>query len=571
MRKFTSVKIILFLFLFISVPYFSYAQNWAWAKSAGGAMKVESYAIAIDNAGNSYITGYFEDSLKFGTTTLFSSGSNPFVSNIFIAKYDINGNFVWAQKAGGNNYDYGTGIATDAVGNVYVTGLFTGTATFGTLSITSSTTDYDVFIAKYSPTGTALWVNKGGGSGWDVGSGVTIDNAGNCFITGSYRNTGTFGTTSFTSAGNYDAFVAKYDSNGTFLWAKSAGGTLEDKALSIGTDITGNCYVSGFFNGTATIGTATLISSGNSDIWLAKYDNAGNFIWAKQAGGNQADEGKYLVTDAAGNSFMTGYFGGSALFGSGSNTVTLTSYGSEDIFVGKFDYKGDIVWVKNYGGTLSDKAFAISIDTAGHSYIAGSFFGTAQFDTITAISSNQDDAFVAGLDNLGKAKFVVQGGGANADVGSGIATSLFGSCYTTGYFNGTVSFGSIPLISSGDNDLFIAKIDSAFIANQPNNINDAAALILDNLDVFPNPSNLDVTIQFELNKTKAQINIELYDVLGKLVTDKVIISELKSFSNKKQIVISRNNLPDGLYFGKIMVDNKLYTTRILFMNNASQH
>jgi len=573
MKKPIPVSFLFFMLLLIVLPALSRAQTWAWAKSAGGPQKVESYSIAVDNAGNSYITGWFEDSLKFGSFVLRASvAGNSFASDVFIAKYDISGNFIWAKKAGGTNYDYGNGIATDPAGNVYVTGLFTGTATFGTLSITSTTVDYDVFIAKYDPNGNALWVKRGGGSAWDVGSGITIDKLGNCYVTGAFRNTATFGTASLISAGNYDAFVAKYDSNGTFLWAKGSGGIADDRGQSITTDTSGNCYFTGFFNGTVTIGTSILTSADSSDIMIVKYDPVGNVIWAKRAGGASADEGKSIVSDDIGNTYVTGYFGGRALFGTGLDTVTLISAGNNDIFAGKYDYKGDIIWMKKLGGAQDDAGYGITIDTAGNSYVAGSFFGAALFDTINVISANQDDAFIAGLDYYGKTKWVLRGGGANPDIARGVAISALGNCYTTGYFSGSATFGSHTITGFADNDLFIARADSLFLVNPINTGIKENAFGSDDLLIYPNPSSNDVTIQFETPAVaNVQISIELYDILGKLVTRKANVSEIKNFYNKKQVTINRGSLPDGLYFGKISVANKIYTARFMLINPNVLH
>ena len=554
------------LFLFFLMTAFitpSLAQNWAWAKSAGGPQKVESYAITVDKSGNSYITGWFEDTLTIGNIKLAATiTNNAFASDVFIAKYDINGNLIWAKRAGGANYDFGNGITTDASGNVYVIGGFNLTATFGTNTVTSSG-DFDVFIAKYDPNGNNLWVKRCGGAGWDVGNGVTIDKSDNCYITGGYRNTGTFGTTSLTSLGNYDAFIAKYDSTGAFIWAKSAGGTGDDRGQSLSTDGANNCYVIGFFNGTATIGITPLTSAGSSDIWIAKYDASGNSVWAKRAGGPLEDEGLSIASDPLGNMYLTGYFNGAALFGSGLDTLTKVSAGGADIFAGKYDYKGDVKWMNSFGGTMDDKGYGISIDSSGHSFVAGSFFNTAHFDTITAISANQDDAFVAGLNNLGTAKWVAHGGGLNSDIGRGVAASSTGACYTTGFFGTSATFGSFNLsgFSITDNSLFIAKVDSVAIINGINE----DALNLNGLVIYPNPSDSDITVQFETSATNDQIRVELFDILGKAVTNKATISAIKNIQNKKQVVINREALPDGLYLIKVSAGNKIYSARLMLV------
>ncbi len=553
-------NILLFLILTTLFPAAMSAQNWDWAKSAGGAQKVESYAIAIDSAGNNYITGWFEDSLKFGTTTIVTSTSgNAFASDIFIAKYDADGDFVWAKRAGGTNYDYGNGIATDAAGNAYITGLFTGTATFGTLSITSTTVDYDVFIAKYDANGNALWVKKGGGNVWDVGNGITVDKFNNCYITGAYRNTATFGTSSFTSAGNYDIYIAKYDSDGNFIWAQSAGGTDDDRGMSVSTDASGNCYITGFFKGTVTIATNTLVSAGDSDILLAKYNTVGIAQWAKRAGGIAADEGSSIKTGTSGNIYVTGYFTDMADF----DTSSLTAYGNADIFVAKYDYKGDIIWVKKYGGTQNDKGYGISADTFNNIYVTGSFWGTGQFDTINAVSYNQDDAFVAGIDNQDKTKWVLHGGGVNIDVGRGIAASDYGRCYITGYFSGSAAFGANNITGFADNDLFVAKVDSTFIydsvpinAGIKNTVSKYSRIA-----VYPNPFTTTVTVNIETTASITQV--ELFDIVGK--TAEFTITEMPGSSIQKQLVIHSEELANGVYFLKVMAGNQVYAARLMLV------
>jgi hypothetical protein len=569
-KKLHYLALIIMLFSF----YNMYSQSWKWAKSAGGDQKIESYAIAIDSIGNSYVTGWFEDSLKFGTTTLVTSvAGNNFASDIFIAKYDKDGNFVWAKKAGGTNYDYANGIATDKNGNVYLTGLFIGTATFGTLSIVSTTNDYDVFIAKYDSNGNALWVKKGGGSVWDVGSGIAIDNQNNCYITGAYRNTATFGTTSFTSVGNYDIFVAKYDTGGNFLWAKSAGGTGDDRGQSICVDHMGNCYLTGFFKSTMTISTNTLNPIGDSDIFLAKYNSSGVPQWGKGFGGLLADEGLSIKVSRGGDIYVTGYYTDVATF----DTAVVNGYGNSDAFVGKYDYKGDLIWVKKYGGTQNDKGYGISLDTFNNVYVTGSFWGTGNFDTISIASFNQDDAFVAGINNDAETKWVLKGGGLNMDVGRAIAASPYGYCYVTGYFSSDAYFGDLTI--SGpmpENDLFVSKIDSTFIYDSiplvdtiptdtvPNSIainvmsKDGLKIV-----VYPNPFQTSATIAIE-NATTTQ-QIEIFDLIGNDVSSSFEISESRNGNNNKQFVIKAEEAKAGIYFLKVKNETSEKISRLILM------
>ena len=142
---------LLFILAICSVALFAQNEDWIWANQAGGTNDDTGYSIAVDANGNSYVTGSFFGSATFGTTTLTSSG----YEDIFVAKMDNNGNWLWANKAGGTNWDYGYGIAVDANGNSYVTGYFWGNATFGTTTLTSSG-QYDIFVAKMDSNGNWL-------------------------------------------------------------------------------------------------------------------------------------------------------------------------------------------------------------------------------------------------------------------------------------------------------------------------------------------------------------------------------------------------------------------------------
>jgi len=362
--------------------------NWLWTKQAGGTNYDGGYSIAIDSSGNSYVTGYFRGTASFGNTTLTSSGQD----DIFVAKLDSNGNWLWAKKAGGTNNDEGHGIATDSSGNSYVTGYFYGTASFGSTTLTSSG-ESDIFVAKLDSSGNWLWAKQAGGTNYDYGFGIAIDSSGNSYVTGYfYSVTASFGSTTLNSSGGYDIFVAKLDSSGNWLWVKQAGGTSDDYGLGIATDSSGNSYVTGYFYGTASFGSTTLTSSGDIDIFVAKLDSSGNWLWVKQAGGASTDHGNSITIDSSGNSYVTGYFYSvTASFG----TTTLTSNGESDIFVAKLDSSGNWLWAKKAGGAYYDYGYSIATDSSGNCYLSDSFSGTASFGGINLTSSGGEDIFVA--------------------------------------------------------------------------------------------------------------------------------------------------------------------------------
>ena len=367
--------------------------NWQWATRAGGNSEDVGYGITIDDTGNCYVAGFFNGTATFGDITLTSSGG----ADIFVAKLDSDGNWLWATRAGGSSWDEGNGITIDDAGNTYVTGSFYQIATFGSYSITSSG-NKDIFIAKLDSDGNWLWATEAGGSGFDDGDGITTDNEGNSYLTGRFEETASFGSYSLTSNGSGDIFVAKMDAAGNWQWVTQAGGTDYERGNGIIIDDAGNSYVTGRFYETASFGSYSLTSNGSSDIFIAKMDSNGNWLWATRAGGNSYDGGDGIKIDDAGNSYVTGYFVDTATFGS----YSLISSGLYDIFVAKMDTDGNWQWANRAGGNSEDVGYGITIDADGNSYVTGIFMDTATFGSYSLTSSGSygyPDIFVAKLNN----------------------------------------------------------------------------------------------------------------------------------------------------------------------------
>ena len=358
-----------------------------WATQAGGGDVDNGNAISTLPDGSSIVTGEFRGTTTFGSTTLTNAGS----TDVFVAKVDASGSYVWATQAGGSLFDYGQGISTLPDGSAIVIGRFQGTATFGSTTLTSAGASTDVFLAKVNPSGAYVWATQAGGSLSDIGYGISTLPDGSAVVTGSFRGTATFGTTTLTSAGDDDVFVAKVDASGSYVWATQAGSSSDDVGKGISALPDGSAVVTGYFQSTATFGSTTLTSTGDADVFVAKVDRSGTYVWATRASGSSDDVGYGISALPDGSSTVTGYFQGTATFGS----TTLTSAGNQDVFVAKMDPSGAWVWATPAGGALADNGYGISTLPDGSSTVTGPFRGTATFGSTTLTNAGSVDVFVA--------------------------------------------------------------------------------------------------------------------------------------------------------------------------------
>lgn len=436
----------------------------------GGDISVN--AVVTDSAGNSYITGHFSGTAIFGTTMLTSFGNR----DLFLARYNTSGGLVWVNQTSGSGITsdaIGQGIAIDAAGDLIVTGFFSGTVTFNLaplIQLTSSSSS-DIFVAKYDEvSGNAIWASQAGGSSTDIAAaqGVSTDGSGNSYITGYFSGTVIFTTagppiTLISTNGSNDVFIAQYNTSGNAVWARQAGGAGADFGQDIATDNAGNSVITGYFSGTANFNSTPLTSAGGDDLFVARYNAAGNLVWARRAGGTGSDIGHDIVLDGSGNSLITGEFAGTATFG----TITLNSTGSSDVFVVKYNSSGNVQWASRAGGMSIDVGRGIATDPSGNAVITGHFFNMATFGTTTLSAlGGESDIFIAKYHGVsGNIQWAKQASGLRRDGGNAVDVDGSGNSYVTGFFSSTTAFGTTALISLGDSDLFIAKLSA--IVNTP--------------------------------------------------------------------------------------------------------
>ncbi|RFS17842.1 SBBP repeat-containing protein [Emticicia sp. C21] len=375
-------------------------------------------------------------------------------ADIFLAKYTSTGTLIWITTAGGSGTDASNDVAVDSNGDVYITGYIEATAHFnGSTLISSGSTD--VFIAKYSSTGVFQWVNRGGSTLNDLAFSIAIDSGNNVYITGYCKDLSSFSGTNVTSAGNADVFFAKYNTSGSLQWIQITGGPNDDVGRGICVDISGYVYLTGYTTGATNIANVPFVVGGGTDFFCAKYSPfTSTYVWHGYGLGSGNDSGVGITTDLDGNTYMTGYF---------SNTFTLAgtvvnSSGSLDVFVAKFNATPMLVWVKTAGGTGSDVGFDIVVDTDGNVFTTGYFAETVSFSNKQVTSAGLNDIFIAKYNSAGVVQWVQSSGNTEIDYGVDLALDADNNIYLSGYFQNTAKFGSKNLISAGGQDVFVTRI-----------------------------------------------------------------------------------------------------------------
>ncbi len=376
-----------------------------WVQRIGGSSNEGVSGISCDNAGRVYVFGtYTSPSLSLPPFTYGNPGSGT--NNLYLTCIDASGVPQWLNGYGGVNNEFAGGCEySQATSAIYITGTYNdptlviGTAT---LTNTSATGNEDIYIAKIGNTGVFQWARTTGSSSCDDwGQGIAVDPSGNAYIFGDYQGSVTtpttvIGTTTLTSYGLRDLYIAKYNSLGTFQWARGFGSTAGgDFTGGITTDASSNVYVSGTYQAANMIvGTTTLTPYGNYDAFIAKYNTSGTAQWAAKVGGGNDDYGYDVTTDASGNAYMSGTFSGTVIAAGSTNLTNSNPGTSTDAFVAKYSATGSVLWSTKAGGNGNENGGTIVSDPVGNVYAGGSIGGTTTFGTYSVSSAGGVDMFL---------------------------------------------------------------------------------------------------------------------------------------------------------------------------------
>ena len=527
------------LLLFISTSAFAQPFTYNWATAIGGRSQYQGEVdMVYSDFGLLYVTGDFQGTRNFGATTLAATGYN----DVYVALCDTSGSIAWAIKGGSPfSYAFASCIAIDNSSNIYVAGYFVNTVAFNTFSHSSSGQN-DIFIAKLDFAGNAIWLNKAGGTSFDEPAAIYCDNS-HIYLTGSFTNTATFGSFTLTSSGSNDkeVFVAKYDLGGTCIWAKSAGGSGDDRGYDIAKDYSNNLAVSGYFNTMASFGSNSVTSIGFHDAFIAKYDDNGNNIWVSRGGSKGNDIGKSVGFDQFDNYYVAGDIGDTAMFG--SYTVLDNGYGN--VYVSKYNSSGVCQWARGGGSSSGDGLIDLSVrPDDGNCYVTGFINGSASFGSTFLSGIGSNDVFVLRYNSSGNIIFGIKLGGTNYDQGKAIAADEgSGVIYLSGEYSGTVNIGtnSLPVPPAATWYQFITKIGTGTVSVSETNYFDQP------LNIYPNPVSESMTISLDAD-IHGESDILITDAAGKPV---IVFAE---YIRNAAFTVPLKNLAAGKY--NISIRNK---------------
>ena len=407
----------------------------------------------------------------------------------------------WSYGFGGPGMNTGYSVAIDGSGNIVVAGMFTGTMNIGGTPLVSAGV-YDVFLAKFDPSGAVQWSRRFGGTGTDGATGVAVDAAGNVAITGSYQSTVNFGGSPLVSRGGDDIFVAKFDAAGNHLWSRGFGTTRDDEGHAVAVDATGNVIITGHYGAGIDFGGGTTPFVGSVDYFVLKLNGSGAYQWSKVAGSTNIDEGFGVAVDASNNVVVTGSFfssvnlGGGSLVSAGLSDAFIVKYApdgthlwsarhgaagvaevGEDIgvdaagsvvitgadkgaFLVKYDAAGVKLWSRSFTSTSAMQGINLALSSAGEIAVTGNLQGTTNFGGGPLSSAGANDTFLAMFDAAGIHRWSERFGNTGDDAGYGCVFDATGALIATGIFSGMVDFGGGPLVSLGNTDVYLVKFNT---------------------------------------------------------------------------------------------------------------
>lgn len=425
-----------------------------WAVGFGLAGQQQAFGITTDAAGNAYVVGGFT-----GQLPVAGSGVPPLISqggsDAFVVKLDPAGTPVWYKSYGSAQiYEQASSVAVDPQGNIIVAGYFDGTVNFGGGALNTAG-NLDIFVAKLDPMGNQIWAKRFGDGASQYAVDVAVDGSGNVFLLTRGFGTTDFGGGALPSAGTFDVYLAKLDMNGAYVWQKRFGGPMDDDGAAVTVDGSNNVIIAGTMQETLDFGGGALNTQGGFDVYVAKFTNAGVHSWSKRYGDAANQLAVDVDADMAGNIYVGGGFEGTINFGPGA----MTALSATDSFLAKLDMNGTGMLSKRYGAAGSEIAsYAVKASPTGDVYFAGAITGAMDFGKGPLPPGGGADVFLLRLDSSLNPLWTQRFGLTQNQYPRSLTTHMGGDVMVAGYFEGNMPVGMNNLTSQGVFDVWAARL-----------------------------------------------------------------------------------------------------------------
>lgn len=429
----------------------------------------------------------FIDTAWYGAESLISAGA----TDISVVKYDAEGQLVWLMRDGGIDYDYLQAISP-AEDGFFIAGSFYGQTQIGGTGMTSMGSQ-DLFVARYSTDGSMVWLKQLGSPKTDFLNDSDTDPQGNLFITGHYYDSISLGGTTLYALAGSDVFLAKYDPQGTLLWARNMGGSSSDQSYSLSCDASGNVALSGSFFFDIQIADTMLTTEDPTGIFMAGFDGNGDALFVIQGHGSSLGASSRLEFSDDGGLYFCGTF--SETINIGPYTFQAGAFNA-DIFLSRYDSEGQLLWAAHASGAGSDQLVSISTGPLGELYLSGHYLDTIHFGSLTldyTLCCGSAEIFIVCYTPDGSPSWGRQVSGVAA-IAEGMARNAEDKLFISGMFRDELSFGSMLLNSGTDYRNFLAGIhtETATLAAGPSSREPMA--------IYPNPARDVISISIPQGK-----------------------------------------------------------------------
>jgi len=449
----------LFLVLFVSLAALPMLAQPAvdWVQLGLGPNLDDATSIVVAPNGEVRVAGTYSDSISFDKGKIQAYGNY----DVFMTRFAANGGVMIANTFGGLDVDECNSISLDNKGNVYVCGAFSDQMLIGDTTLeTINLASVDIFVAKFDRMGAFLWAKVFGSTNFDETSPyVAADSTGNVYLAGSFGRTAEFDKMKITADGKADMFLCKLNSSGAVQWVKKIGGIENDRATGLCINKDGSrINVVGTFE-SAVLFDARIVESFNNkaDFFVVSYDNTGVIKWWHRMGTPGIDRGIACAMDRKDNLVITGAFAGAMSYVDNSPPTNSNGNLFTDIFLAKLDAVGGFTWTKKFGGINEDFAFSVATDRNNNIFVGGYYENSTVFGENVIAGEGGREAVLFKVNEVGDYDWVVQATGPYDDEIHGVVIDENSNPIVCGVFDTRVTIGSTVYTGQRFSDVFVAR------------------------------------------------------------------------------------------------------------------